>query len=515
MANFCSNCGTQAVEGQNACARCGAAFPVLYQQQQPGVQQQSGVQPQYGGQPQYYGRQPFGASTQPSGQSQHSEQPQYGDQPRQVGQPQYGAPPPIPPKKSMMKIIIPICAAFVVIIAFLTLWLTGVFSFGGGSNDLPEPTSTRYTVHETGSGDEPSGTTPSDPTEDTDAPIDGYPEGEIHRSSMVPMAGGNMLVEGGMPDGNRCIFTFIPNQSGIWEIRIHNEEDTAPYIKVFGPDYLVAMQAFERTGDRNAFCSGYLFDGLEYQIQIGFFDGRNSESCIMTVTFLSTAPAPDPPPTPLPDPEAGDRGRAAAYLDAIRDLTRRYGEGVYETVTVEGNSVNLMTGLCIVFPIGNDGDDYAAILCAYLESGSHYTYPLVWKQVIYGYDNGLVTLMEERPVSNPGTDVSPSVTILNASGTLYLVDVNQICDGHYYTVRDGRLVSDLDYYDDFWEDTDHRVNGVPVEYDELLRAIDEIEAGGEVFRIYFYEPEPDFAEEVIDMTRFVINYIEYLAESDW
>ena len=170
-----------------------------------------------------------------------------------------------------------------------------------------------------------------------------------------------------------------------------------------------------------------------------------------------------------------------------------------------------MTGLNFVRLIDFDGDGNFELLCAWLNSPRPVNYPLSWRMAVYGYDNGLVTLMEERIVSNPGTDVSPSVTLLSKFGKVYLVDVNEICNGSYYTVENGRMVSVLDYFYDFWEEETFTLNGTPVTEEELWYAINELEVAGDMQCIYFFEPFEDEGEYAVGQTLQTVEYIRSLA----
>jgi len=190
-------------------------------------------------------------------------------------------------------------------------------------------------------------------------------------------------------------------------------------------------------------------------------------------------PTPQPPP-PQPEEPAGGNW-AAAYLGVIDELITRYGEGKILEGGFYGD--DCLSGVGIVRLIDFDGDGDYELYCAYSNGET----PLINKQVIYGYDGRLVTIMEERDVSNPGTDVSPSVTFLYKYGIVFLVQVNQIVDGKYYALEHGRLLPVFEYYYDFWDETYHSVNGTPVSEDDLMYAISEMEAGGVKEHIDFYD----------------------------
>ena len=180
----------------------------------------------------------------------------------------------------------------------------------------------------------------------------------------------------------------------------------------------------------------------------------------------------------------GGGGWAAAYLTVVDNLIAKYGEGRVDTAF----GCEYLTGVAIVRLIDFDGDGTKELYCAYANEGA----PWANKQVIYGYDNGLVTIMAERDVSNPGTDVSPSTTFLSKGGKVYLIDVNEIVDGRYLEIRDGKVVTVLYYYFDFWEEADNKLNGVVVSEDEIWAACDEMEAGGVVERIdYPFDGDTD------------------------
>jgi len=187
-----------------------------------------------------------------------------------------------------------------------------------------------------------------------------------------------------------------------------------------------------------------------------------------------------PTQPPVQESDRNEADWAVAYLNVIDKLIEKYGEGIMKENAFYGDSC--MSGVGVVRLIDFDGNGTYELYCAYSNGES----PLLNKQVIYGYDNGLITLMEERDVSNPGTDVSPSVTFLSKFGKVFLVQVNQIVDGKYYALENGRLQVVFEYYYDFWEEGINSVNGTPVTEDEVMYAISEMEAGGDLEHIDFY-----------------------------
>jgi len=224
-------------------------------------------------------------------------------------------------------------------------------------------------------------------------------------------------------------------------------------------------------------------------------------------TDLTTDP---PPPTVRPE-----NAWAVAYLGVIDELTARHGEGaIYNEQAIGTYDEYFMTGLAVVRLIDFDGDGSYELLCAYPDgSFSHQYSNMVNKFVIYGYDNGLIVLMPERYVSNPGTDVSPSITFFSKFGKTFLVDVNEICYGSYYTLENGRMVSVLDYYYDFWADNPdqgaHTLNGEPVTEDELWYSVVELAHSGDEVIINFYYPDDN--SEII-ATRNTIAQLRALAQ---
>jgi len=218
-------------------------------------------------------------------------------------------------------------------------------------------------------------------------------------------------------------------------------------------------------------------------------------------------PSPKPSPSPLPEPPqdntSQDSIRAAAYLNVIDRLIARYGEGEISTDNYFEDPC--MTGLGVVRLIDFDGDGTYELYCAYSNDEASF----VNKQAIYGYGDGLITLMEECNVSNPGTDVSPSTTFLSRFGKVFLVEVNEIVHGRYLTVQDGKMVSVLDYYYDFWDEGNSSVNGVPATEDEVMYAIAEMENGGDIERIDYYYPTDN---SVIIKTQETIKQLMELAQ---
>jgi len=191
-------------------------------------------------------------------------------------------------------------------------------------------------------------------------------------------------------------------------------------------------------------------------------------------------PSPSASPEPPQDNTSDDNNWAAAYLDVIDRLISRCGEGEIEYDNYFDG--DYMSGLGVVRLIDFDGNGTYELYCAYSDEDAQF----VNKQVIYGCDNKLVTLMEECRVSNPGTDVSPSTTFLSKAGKVYLVEVHEIVNGRYLTVQNGKMVSVLDYYYDFWDEDRNSINGVPTTEDEVMYAISEMEIGGTTECINFF-----------------------------
>ena len=168
-----------------------------------------------------------------------------------------------------------------------------------------------------------------------------------------------------------------------------------------------------------------------------------------------------------------DAACAGAYLDVINNLISQYGEGTVGPSNVSFH--NGMFGVAMVRLIDFDGDGTYELYCAYAKDEGFW----VDSQVVYGYDNGLITLLEECGVSSPGTDVCPSTMFLSKDGKVYLI-VDDGMDVTYYTLRDGKFVSVFNYYYD-WdneENPNNTVNGEAVSVEELKAAIDEMNAGG-------------------------------------
>ena len=184
--------------------------------------------------------------------------------------------------------------------------------------------------------------------------------------------------------------------------------------------------------------------------------------------------------------EPADSGAAwvKAYLGVVEGLIAQYGEGAIEPSNYSYG--DFMTGVGVIRLIDFDEDGTYELYCAYQNEDESY------KQAIYGYDNGLVVLLEESKVSNPASDWCPSVTFLTKDGKVYLVDVYYGEDGEpteggsYDTLQDGKWVSVLNYQDDrYRENGEHLLNGETVTEGDLRSAIDEMEAGGTVEHISF------------------------------
>jgi len=162
--------------------------------------------------------------------------------------------------------------------------------------------------------------------------------------------------------------------------------------------------------------------------------------------------------------------RAAAYLDVINDLIERYGESRVEQSS-SGEVLN--PGVGVVRLIDFDGDGSHELYVAFSVEDTFW----ISHQMIYGYDDGLVVLMDKSRVSNPGTDLSPGVRFIHRDGKVYLENVQEIVDGRYDTLIDGKWVTVLTYYYDVWEDDEHLVNGEAETIDELFAAMGMMRSG--------------------------------------
>ena len=168
----------------------------------------------------------------------------------------------------------------------------------------------------------------------------------------------------------------------------------------------------------------------------------------------------------------------AAYTSVIRDLTDRYGVGVIAPTMIDDG--NWMTGLAVVRLVDFDGDGTPELLVAYQNTAGQYAN----RQAVYGYDNGyLVTLMADRPVNNFGTDVSPSITLLEKNNVIYLMDAHELA-GDYLTLENGAFVSKIHF--DYQRSL---LNGAYVSADTLRAAVDTFEAGGTKTVLSIYAPE--------------------------
>ena len=146
---------------------------------------------------------------------------------------------------------------------------------------------------------------------------------------------------------------------------------------------------------------------------------------------------------------------AAAYKGVIDKLTSQYGDAGIFYHDLTGYCLN---GLCIVRLIDFDGDGTYELYCAYNDDPEwpHY------KQIIYGYDKyagGLVLLMDEKRVSNPGTDVDPRTRFLYKNNITYMDYMYEWTDIDFYTIVHGEMVSVLSMYYDAWDDINHTING--------------------------------------------------------
>ena len=408
---ICSSCGAQIEDDALFCEDCGQSVSA------PGAAAQGVAPPPVAAPPPYAPQQPQPQQSpqqlpqqQPTRQ-QYGQQPPYGGAGQQPQQPPYGAPQIGVPqvKKSKVNIIIPVCTAAVLIIAFLVLWFTGVITVGKGS---------------------------------------GGPSGAPQTS-------------GAVRDRDDDVVTATPSESSATPAPSATTTH-APRPPETSPDPPTASPG-------------------------------NTEVPATTATATATpdTPKPTPPDPPTEPPKPPADNWAAAYLEVIDDLIRRHGEGAVETISEW--ETPLMTGVCMLRLIDFDNDGNYELYCAWLDSPRPFEYPLLYKQAVYGYNGGLVTLMAERPVSNPGTDVSPSVKFLSKYGRVLIVDINEICFGSYIALEDGVMHSVLDYYYDFWDNENHSVDGYPATEDDIWYIIAEMEVMADIEEVYFFSMDQDEA----------------------
>ena len=201
---------------------------------------------------------------------------------------------------------------------------------------------------------------------------------------------------------------------------------------------------------------------------------EESKESLQEVTQTTPAPEESTDTTAAMTDSASENAWAEAYLGVVNRLIDQYGEGAMATST-SGLGKDL-TGVGIVRLIDFDGDGVYELYCAYQVDDCSWSY----KQIIYGYDNGLIVLLEECRVSNPGTDVSPTTIFLTKDGKVYLVDEYEITDGNYYTLQDGEMVSVFSYYYNWLDGGPAVINGDTVTEEEGAAAIEEMRAGGTI-----------------------------------
>ena len=199
---------------------------------------------------------------------------------------------------------------------------------------------------------------------------------------------------------------------------------------------------------------------------------EESKESLPEVTQTTPAPEESTDTTAAKTDSVPENAWAEAYLGVVNRLIDQYGEGAIE-LDDNGHSEH-MTGVGIVRLIDFDGNGVYELYCAYQVDDC----PWVNKQIIYGYDNGLIVLLEECEVSNPGTDVSPTTTFLTKDGKVYLVHVDEITVGDYYTLQDGKMVSVFSYYYNWWNGGPAVINGDTVTEEEGAAAIEEMRSGG-------------------------------------
>ena len=181
-----------------------------------------------------------------------------------------------------------------------------------------------------------------------------------------------------------------------------------------------------------------------------------------------------------------NRNVLRAYGATVRQLISRYGKGTYNS---SDSMFGGFSGVAVVRLIDMDRDGTPELYCAYSKNG---LYPD--RQTLYACGkNGSVRVLLDEPITNYGTDVSPSCCILeyNGEGLIYTGQEMQM---KAYAVRNGAATV-VGTYEFDWDTQSDVVSGVFAHKDEVF---------GQKYSINLYPWSPDYARNVIGITENVI-----------
>ena len=193
-----------------------------------------------------------------------------------------------------MKIIIPVGVVVLAGIVVLVLWLTGVFSSGGGSGDLSEPTATRSSDRDREDEDEddeeepvetgrpsprppietPDEETPTPTPTESGAPSSNTPAGPA-QAGMIPGGGGEVTDAAGD-------YKFTPDRTGLWTMLTRYSGDYDPMLTIYGPNGAVVAANDDGFTNYNAFLVTNLDSGSEYTVSVTYYGEAGTCSLIVT-----------------------------------------------------------------------------------------------------------------------------------------------------------------------------------------------------------------------------------------
>ena len=107
---------------------------------------------------------------------------------------------------------------------------------------------------------------------------------EYAMTTPIPGSGGDVGVYG------KTLFTFMPEESGVWDIFTSNNEDSDPILMLYGHDGELIDVDDDGMGDYNALISAHLDAGVMYLIRGGFYDDGGG-ICTLTVRKQGALPA--------------------------------------------------------------------------------------------------------------------------------------------------------------------------------------------------------------------------------
>jgi len=211
-----------------------------------------------------------------------------------------------------------------------------------------------------------------DPTPDPTVAPEEIPEPEeTPESPPIELEQGEIPGEGGTVRANAAtIFTFTPDEDGVWIFNTSENGDSDPMLTMLNPDGEIIAQNDDGMGDYNAIVYDLLHAGMQYSIILSFYDDLPGSASV-TAKLADVIPA-----------GGGDIEVAAPQIYSF--IPDRSGTWEFRTSDNGESDPFLELYDSDINKIGEDddsGEDYNAFMTVELEAGQ--TYYLVAE--FYGY----------------------------------------------------------------------------------------------------------------------------------